>query len=111
MTDKYEEYDLDFLNDNLNINQEIDIQENPKKYQAEAKKRQIENEKKDKKNKYLSSEISKVLNKSKISITYDDIYLGNEVLKARSKTFPRYKEKNKFGADFSVEQEKIKKAV
>ena len=41
-----EEYDLDFLNDNLNINQEIDIQEHPKKYQADQKKKQLLNEEK-----------------------------------------------------------------
>ena len=83
-----EEYDLDFLNDNLNINQEIDIQEHPKKYQADQKKKQLLNEEKSSNN----SKIDK--NKKRGSVTYDDIFLRNEMFIVRSKTFPRFKEKN-----------------
>ena len=96
--DNLEEYDLDFLNDNLNINQEIDIQENPKKYQADQKKKQLLNEEK------VSNNNKKDKNKKKNSVTYDDIFLCNEMFIARSKTFPRFKEKNNLITNLNNEQ-------
>ena len=111
-SDNFDEYDFDdILNDNLNINQEIDIKENPKKYLAEAKKQQLFYGIEDKKQ--LSSKVLPIARKlsKKKKITSDDIFLGDEVLKARSKTFPVYKYKNKFIIKFLMEQEKQNKNV
>ena len=96
--DNLEEYDLDFLNDNLNINQEIDIQENPKKYQADQKKKQLLNEEK------VFNSNKKDKNMKKNSVTYDDIFLCNEMFIARSKTFPKFKEKNNLISNLNNEQ-------
>ena len=92
---KEDENGEDFLKiDNLNINQEVDIKENPKKHIVNIKKKIILNNSLDD-NYFDSSE--NILNKnnsSKKSISYDDIYLGNEMLKARPKSFPKDYEKN-----------------
>ena len=95
--DNLEEYDLDFLNDNLNINQELDIQKNPKKYQADQKKKQLLKQEQ-------SSNNKRDKNRKKSSVTYDDIFLCNEMFIVRSKTFPRFKEKNNMISNLNNDQ-------
>ena len=75
---------------NLNINQEVDIKENPKKHIVNNKKKNKksiydieENFTEEKNNKY-----------NKCIITYEDIYLGNEMLNSKAKTIPNDFEKN-----------------
>ena len=87
----------DFLQiDNLNINQEVDIKENPKKHIVNIKKHILKNSLDDN---YIDTteNISMKQNKknsSKRNITYDDIYLGNEMFVAPPKSYPRDYEKN-----------------
>ena len=92
--------DLSLEIDNLNINQEVDIKENPKKHIVNTKKKQIL------KNNIEDDALSEnaILKKEKkIHITYDDIYLGNEMFISAPKSFPRDKEKlNKYLTDFST---------
>ena len=87
----------DFLQiDNLNINQEVDIKENPKKHMVNTKKHILKNSLDDN---YIDTteNISMKQNKknsAKRNITYDDIYLGNEMFVAPPKSYPRDYEKN-----------------
>ena len=85
----------DFLQiDNLNINQEVDIKENPKKHIVNIKKKILLNNSLDDNYIESSENISNKKNTSKKCITYEDIYLGNEMLKPRPKSFPKDYEKN-----------------
>ena len=85
----------DFLQiDNLNINQEVDITENPKKHIVNIKKKILLNNSLDDNYIESSENISNKKNSSKKCITYEDIYLGNEMLKPRPKSFPKDYEKN-----------------
>ena len=95
-----EENNEDFLQiDNLNINNEVDIKENPKKHIANAKKKHILKNALDvncndssEKNTIMIQD--KTIKSEKRRITYDDIYLGNEMLISRSKSLPKESEKN-----------------
>ena len=97
--DKEEDKDCSIEIDNLNINQEVDIKENPKKHIVNTKKKQIL------KNNIEDDTLSEniiIQKEKKIHIAYDDIYLGNEMLVSSPKSFPRDQEKvNKFLIDFS----------
>jgi hypothetical protein len=85
---------------NLNINQEVDIKENPKKHIVNVKKKQILINSIDEDN------ISENLNSKKeklINISYDDIYLGNEMFFSAPRSYPGdYEKKNKFLTDFAL---------
>ena len=95
-----EESNEDFLQiGNLNINNEVDIKENPKKHIANTKKKQILKTSLDDNNKNISENTSKMKNNKAIKsekrrITYDDIYLGNEMFIIRSKSLPKDSEKS-----------------
>jgi len=95
-----EESNEDFLQiDNLNINDEVDIKENPKKHIANTKKKQILKDSLDINNKDTSENTStikqnKAIKSEKRRITYDDIYLGNEMFIIRSKSLPKDSEKS-----------------
>ena len=97
--EKEDEKDMSIEIDNLNINQEVDIKENPKKHIVNAKKKQILI------NSIEEDNISENLNSKKqkeISISYDDIYLGNEMFFSAPRTYPGdYDKKNKFLTDFA----------
>ena len=97
--EKEDEKDMSIEIDNLNINQEVDIKENPKKHIVNAKKKQILI------NSIEEDTISENLNSKKqkeISISYDDIYLGNEMFFSAPRSYPGdYDKKNKFLTDFS----------
>ena len=97
--EKEDEKDMSIEIDNLNINQEVDIKENPKKHIVNAKKKQILI------NSIEEDNISENLNSKKqkeISISYDDIYLGNEMFFSAPRSYPGdYDKKNKFLTDFS----------
>ena len=81
--------DNDFLDmGNLNINQEIDIKENPKKHIADTKKLNFLETRQFSEN---SEEKNK---KRKKNITYEDIYLGNDMFSSAPKSYPRDYEKN-----------------
>ena len=102
-----EESNEDFLQiGNLNINNEVDIKENPKKHIANTKKKQILKNALDDNNKEASENTSsmkknKAINLEKRRITYDDIYLGNEMFIIRSKSLPKDTEKsNKYLNNF-----------
>ena len=102
-----EESNEDFLQiDNLNINDEVDIKENPKKHIANTKKKQILKDSLDINNKDTSENTStikqnKAIKSEKRRITYDDIYLGNEMFIIRSKSLPKDSEKsNKYLNNF-----------
>ena len=90
----------DFLQiDNLNINQEVDIKENPKKHIVNSKKKHLLKNSLDDNFMDTSENISSISIKqnkknSKRNITYDDIYLGNEMLTFAPKSFPIDFEKN-----------------
>ena len=101
--EKEEDIDSSIEIDNLNINQEVDIKENPKKHIVNSKKKQILKNS-------IDSNHSEDLNISndnknsskRIHITYDDIYLGNEMFFSAPKSYPRDNEKNnKYLFDFS----------
>ena len=92
---------------NLNINQEVDKKENPKKHIVNTKKLNL----------FKSNTISvdsigfsDNLPKKKIKskrITYDDIYLGNDMLFSRPKSYPRdYEKNNKYIHSFTRENSK-----
>jgi len=95
-----EENNEDFLQiDNLNINDEVDIKENPKKHIANIKKKQIlmnsiDDNCKDTSENISTSKQNKAIKSEKRRITYDDIYLGNEMFIIRSKSLPKDSEKN-----------------
>ena len=84
---KEDDKDLSIEIDNLNINQEVDIKENPKKHLVNTKKKQILQNNIDNEN---------IINikEKKINITFDDIYLGNEMFLSAPKSYPRDNEKN-----------------
>ena len=84
---KEDDKDLSIEIDNLNINQEVDIKENPKKHLVNTKKKQILQNNIDNEN---------IINikENKINITFDDIYLGNEMFLSAPKSYPRDNEKN-----------------
>ena len=91
---KEDDKDLSIEIDNLNINQEVDIKENPKKHLVNTKKKQILQNNIDNEN---------IINikEKKINITFDDIYLGNEMFLSAPKSYPRDNEKNNnFLTDF-----------
>ena len=85
---------------NLNINQEVDIKENPKKHIVNSKKKQkLKNNIEDD----ALSENTIIKKEKKIKITYDDIYLGNEMFVSAPKSYPRDNEKmNKYLIDFTT---------
>ena len=86
--------DLDL--ENLNINQEVDIKENPKKHIVNTKKQNIL-----KNNNYDISDNNKKHKKSK-RIAYEDIYLGNDMFFSAPKSYPRdYEKNNKFILEFT----------
>ena len=89
---------------NLNINQEIDIKENPKKHIAEKKKHILKNSLDDDYFEHSENITLKKQNKNnsnKKKISYEDIYLGNEMFITRSKSFPKeYEKDNKYLNDF-----------
>ena len=88
--DNYDEDDFLEIG-NLNINQEIDIKENPKKHLVDTKKQNISEN-----NGY--SENSSEKNKTKIKkVTYEDVYLGNDMFFSAPKSYPRdYERHSKF---------------
>ena len=92
--------DMSIEIDNLNINQEVDIKENPKKHIVNVKKKQILI------NSIEEDNISENLNSKKgklINISYDDIYLGNEMFFSAPRSYPGdYEKKNKFLTDFAL---------
>ena len=83
---------------NLNINQEVDIIENPKKHLVNTKKLNFL-----KSNTFNmdSMDDSPRKNKKTKRITYEDIYLGNDMFFAPSKSYPRDYEKNNLLLSFS----------
>ena len=89
------DYDDDFLEmGNLNINQEVDIKENPKKYIVDSKKQnnlKANNHSHNSKN-CLESPNKKT--KKVKSIRYDDVYLGDDMFVTAPKSYPRDYEKN-----------------
>ena len=92
----------DFLqiDDNLNINQIVDIKENPKKHIVNTKKKHTSNNSLD--DNCIDSENPNKKKASKANITYEDIYLGNEMLVTRSKSNPKNLKKNsKYLKEFS----------
>ena len=100
----------DFLQiDNLNINQEVDIKENPKKYIVNTKKNMLKNAF-DNNLIDITENVSTKKNKKnsvKRSITYEDIYLGNEMFITPQKSFPRdYEKNNKYLINFTKIYEK-----
>ena len=97
--EKEDDKDLCLEIDNLNINQEVDIKENPKKHIVNTKKKQILKNNIDNDS---NSENIIIKKDKKIHITYDDIYLGNEMFVSEPKSFPRDNEKiSKYLMDFS----------
>ena len=84
--EKEDDQDCSIEIDNLNINQEVDIKENPKKHLVNTKKKQILQNNIDNEN---------IINikEKKINITFDDIYLGNEMFLSAPKSYPRDNEK------------------
>ena len=88
---KEDDKDLSIEIDNLNINQEVDIKENPKKHLVNIKKKEIL--KNDIENNIDNENIINIKEK-KINITFDDIYLGNEMFLSAPKSYPRDNEKN-----------------
>ena len=97
--EKEDDKDLSLEIDNLNINQEVDIKENPKKHIVNTKKKQILKNNIDNDS---NSENIIIKKDKKIHITYDDIYLGNEMFVSEPKSFPRDNEKiSKYLIDFS----------
>ena len=83
---------------NLNINQEVDIIENPKKHLVNTKKLNFL-----KSNTFNidSMDDSPRKNKKTKRITYEDIYLGNDMFIAPPKSYPRDYEKNNLLLSFS----------
>ena len=92
-----EENSGDYLDiGNLNINEEVDIKENPNKHIVNTKKQNLAKHQKD-----LPLRSSKKLKKRKI-ITYEDIYLGNDMFISAPKSYPRdYEKNNKYIISFT----------
>ena len=92
-----EENSDDFLDiGNLNINQEVDIKENPNKYIVKSKKQKLAKDEND-----TPVHSSKKHKKRKI-ITYEDIYLGNDMFISAPKSYPRdYEKNNKYILSFT----------
>ena len=88
---------------NLNINQEADIIENPKKHLVNTKKLNFI-----KSNSFNidSMDGSPRKNKKPKRITYEDIYLGNDMFITPPKSYPRDYEKNNFLLSFSKSNSK-----
>ena len=88
----------DFLDiGNLNINQEVDIKENPKKHLVNTKKLNLLKANTMKIDSIDFGDISPKKNRKSKRITYDDIYLGNDMFIAPPKSYPRdYEKNNKF---------------
>jgi len=109
-----EEENYDDLDDigNLNINQEVDIKENPLKHIVNTKKNLI---KKSVDDNFNDSDIQNKNKKKKRDsvlkgITYDDIYLGNDMFVSAPKSYPRDFEKHhKFQLTFSNKKYEEKK--
>ena len=97
-----EENSDDFLDiGNLNINQEVDIKENPKKHIVSTKKLNFFKSNTFNLDSNLSDNSSKKNKKAK-RITYEDIYLGSDMFFSRPKSYPRdYEKNNKFLHNFS----------
>ena len=96
------EEDYDFLDiGNLNINQEVDIKENPKKYIVDTKKKNLLKKNIEKNSiDILENQLKK--NKKKKKITYEDIYLGNDMFFTAPKSYPRdFEKNNKYLLSFS----------
>ena len=95
-----EDKDMTLEIGNLNINQEVDIKENPKKHIVNVKKKQILI------NSVEENNISENLNskdKKIINISCDDIYLGNEMFFSAPRSYPGdYEKRNKFLTDFAL---------
>ena len=104
-----EENSDDFLDiGNLNINQEVDIKENPKKHIVSTKKLNYFKSNSLNLDSNLSDNSPKKNKKIK-RITYEDIYLGSDMLFSRPKSFPRdYEKNNRFLLTFS--KSKMKKS-
>ena len=111
-----EEFLLDNDFDNLNINQEIDIKENPKKFLVDSKKKLLKLAPMNL-TKANSSDLSakitnqkKYYNKRNKKITFNDIYLGNDMFFCGPKSYPRdYEKNNKYLLEFSRKNLKSKK--
>jgi len=109
-----EEENYDDLDDigNLNINQEVDIKENPLKHIVNTKKNLI---KKSVDDNFNDSDIQNKNKKKKRDsvlkgITYDDIYLGNDMFVSAPKSYPRdYEKHHKFQLTFSNKKYEEKK--
>ena len=97
-----EENSDDFLDiGNLNINQEVDIKENPKKHIVSTKKLNFFKSNTFNLDSNLSDNSPKKNKKTK-RITYEDIYLGSDMFFSRPKSYPRdYEKNNKFLHNFS----------
>ena len=95
-----EDKDMTLEIGNLNINQEVDIKENPKKHIVNVKKKQILI------NSVEENNISENLNskdKKIINISCEDIYLGNEMFFSAPRSYPGdYEKRNKFLTDFAL---------
>ena len=87
---------------NLNINQEVDIKENPKKHMVNIKKLNLLKSNSlniDSKNTKNVTDYFPKRNRKRI--TYDDIYLGNDMFFSAPKSYPRdYEKNNKFLLEF-----------
>ena len=82
---------------NLNIDQEVDIKENPKKHIVNTKKLTLLKSNTFSEDSINSIEISHhspKRNKKTKRITYEDIYLGNDMFFSAPKSYPRDYEKN-----------------
>ena len=91
-----------------NINQEVDIKENPKKHIVSTKKLNYFKSNSLNLDSNLSDNSPKKNRKIK-RITYEDIYLGSDMLFSRPKSFPRdYEKNNRFLLNFS--KSKMKKS-
>ena len=80
---------------NLNINLEVDKKDNPLKYVVNNKKKNLQkNSIDDNSNKNEKKKEKKKKNSIRKGITYDDIYLGNDMFFSAPKSYPRDYEKN-----------------
>ena len=80
---------------NLNINQEVDKKENPLKFVVNKKKKNLlKNSIDDNFNENDKKKEKKKKNSIRKGITYDDIYLGNDMFFSAPKSYPRDYEKN-----------------
>ena len=95
-----EDKDMTLEIGNLNINQEVDIKENPKKHIVNVKKKQILINSVEENN---ISENSNSKDKKIINISCEDIYLGNEMFFSAPRSYPGdYEKRNKFLTDFAL---------